>query len=100
MTAPDEDVIERLERQVGRLLHAGVWVASICLTVGLALWMTMGPGRANGLLLTAGLIVLMLTPLTRVIASLVAYVRLRDWFFAGTTVLVLAVLVAAWLLKS
>jgi hypothetical protein len=27
-------------------------------------------------------------------------VRLRDWFFAATTVMVLVVLVAAWLLKS
>jgi uncharacterized membrane protein len=42
----------------------------------------------------------MLTPLARVLASLVAYVRLRDWFFVATTVLVFLVLIAAWLVKS
>ena len=93
------DAIERLEIQVGRLLQAGVWLAAGCLTTGLALCMTVG-GAFAWALLSAGLIVLMVTPLTRVIASLVAYVRLRDWLFAGITVMVLVVLVAAWLLKS
>lgn len=100
MIAPDEDAIDRLEIQVGRLLHAGVWVAAVCLTTGLALWMTIEAKRVAGALLTTGLVVLMITPLARVLASLVAYVRLRDWFFAATTVMVLVVLVAAWLLKS
>ena len=100
MTAPDEDAIERLEIQVGRLLHAGVWIASGCLAAGLATWMALGPHRVANGFLTGGLVVLMLTPLARVIASLVAYIRLRDWFFATTTVLVLVVLLAAWLLKS
>ena len=54
--------------------------------------------RTN-LALTGGLIVLMLTPLARVVASLVAYVRLGDWLFVATTMIVFAVLVAAWLLK-
>jgi len=95
----DEDAIDRLERQVGRLLRAGVWLASACLAAGLALWMIAG-GSAATTLLTAGLLVLMFTPLARVVASFVAYVKLRDWFFAGMTVLVFVVLVAAWLLKS
>lgn len=100
MTAPDEDVIERLELQVGRLLHAGVWTAAACLTVGLVLSMALGSGRLPDTLLTVGLVVLMITPLARVLASLVAYIRLRDWFFVATTVMVFVVLVAAWLLKS
>jgi len=91
--------IDRLERQVGRLLQAGVWLAAACLTTGLVLSMTVG-GTAARDLLNAGLIVLMLTPLARVVASLVTYARMRDWFFAGMTVLVLVVLVAAWVLKS
>jgi len=98
--ADDADqAIERLELQVGRLLQAGVGTAAVCLTSGLASWMALGPGRFGDILLRAGLIVLMLTPLARVVASLVAYVRLRDWFFATTTVMVFLVLVAAWLLK-
>ena len=95
--AVEDEEIERLEIQVGRLLHLGVAVATVCLTAGLALWLAAG-GRSATLLLTAGLIVLMLTPLARVAASLAAYVKLGDWFFALTTLLVLSVLVAAWLL--
>ena len=51
-------------------------------------------------LLTTGLIVLMVTPIARVIASMIVYVRMRDWFFVATTFLVFAVLIAAWLLKA
>jgi uncharacterized membrane protein len=90
---------DALERQVGRLLQAGVWLASACLAGGLALSMTLG-GSAGMALLTGGLIVLMLTPLARVVASFVTYVKLGDWFFAAMTVLVFVVLVAAWLLRS
>jgi uncharacterized membrane protein len=100
MEPQDEDAIDRLELQVGRLLQAGVWLSAACLAAGLALWIALGSAPLPNTLLTIGLVVLMLTPLARVIASLVAYVRLRDWFFAGTTVLVLLVLIAAWLLKS
>jgi len=101
MIAPaDDQAIDRLERQVGRLLQAGVWTAAVCLTIGLVSWTALGPGRFGDVLLRIGLIVLMLTPLARVVASLVAYVRLRDWFFAATTLMVFVVLVAAWLLKS
>jgi uncharacterized membrane protein len=96
----DEQAIERLEVQVGRLLQAGVTLATICLAVGLAMWFVTGSGRAATTTLTTGLVILMLTPLARVVASLLAYVRLRDWFFVGTTVLVFVVLLAAWLVKS
>ena len=92
--------IERLERQVGRLLEAGVTLATVCLSVGLLLWFVTAGSRSANLTLTIVLVVLMMTPLARVVASLVAYVRLRDWFFVGTTVLVFVVLITAWLLKS
>jgi len=44
-------------------------------------------------------VILMVTPLMRVIVSLVAYARMRDWFFVTTTLLVFAMLLMAWLLK-
>jgi len=90
----NEDAVDRLEVQLGRLLQAGVFTAAACLAVGLALWMA---GAANGTantLLTAGLMILMATPILRVIVSLVEYVRMRDWFFVVTTVMVLGVLLA------
>jgi uncharacterized membrane protein len=96
----DDAAIARLEAQVGRLLQAGVTLATACLAIGLTMWLLLGSGRVATRTLTTGLVVLMLTPLARVVASLVAYVRLRDWFFVTTTVLVFVVLIAAWLLKS
>lgn len=96
----EQAAVERLEVQVGRLLEWGVILSSACLGAGLLLWMVARTSRlANGLL-AAGLIALMLTPLARVVASFVAWVRLRDWFFVVTTVMVFVVLMAAWLLRS
>jgi uncharacterized membrane protein len=86
------DAIGRLEMQLGRLLQAGVLTSAACLTIGLVLWMAgAAEGPANALL-TAGLMILMATPILRVIVSLVEYVRMRDWFFVVTTVLVFGVL--------
>ena len=96
----DEKAIARLELQLGRLLFAGVTSAAICLTLGLALWMARVSPDAANILLTTGLIVLMLTPIARVVASMIVYVRMRDWFFVATTLMVFGVLIAAWLLKG
>ena len=101
MSDPATDAaIDRLEVQVGRLLEAGVTIASVCLAAGLLLWFVLGGGRLVNVTLTTGLVVLMLTPLARVAASVVAYLRLRDWFFVITTAMVFVVLIAAWLLKT
>lgn len=95
-----ERSLDRLELGLGRLLQAGVLTSAACLAAGLVGWMATGPGAwANGAL-TVGLMVLMATPILRVLVSLVAYVRMRDWFFVLTTVAVfvlLAITVAlAW----
>jgi uncharacterized membrane protein len=95
----DEEAIARLEIQLGRLLFAGIMSAASCLADGLGLWMA-GVSHLANVLLTKGLIVLMVTPIARVIASMIVYVRMRDWFFVATTFLVFAVLIAAWLLKA
>jgi hypothetical protein len=88
----NDDAIGRLEVQLGRLLQAGVLTAAGCLAVGLVLWMAGAAAGAADILLTAGLMILMATPILRVIVSLIEYVRMRDWFFVVTTVLVFGVL--------
>ncbi len=95
-----DDLFDRLELQLGHLLFAGVMSAAACLVVGLGLWMAGGYPTAANAIMTAGLVILMLTPIARVVASLVVYVRMRDWFFVGTTITVFAVLLLAWLMKS
>jgi uncharacterized membrane protein len=96
----NEDLFGRLEMQLGRLLFAGVMSAAVCLAAGLLLWMIGGRAAAANAILTIGLVILMITPVARVVASLVVYVRMRDWFFVATTVSVFVVLLLAWLLKA
>ncbi len=95
-----EDLFGPLELQLGRLLFAGVMSSALCLAVGLVLWVAGGHPTAANAILTAGLVILMVTPIARVVASLAVYVRMRDWFFVGTTVMVFVVLLMAWLLKT
>lgn len=87
-----DEALQRLELRLGRLLHAGVIASAICLAAGLIAWVATGVSGFSDLALTLGLIVLMATPILRVVVSLVAYVRMRDWFFVGTTVMVFVLL--------
>jgi len=95
-----ENGLGRLEAQLGRLLFTGVMASALCLAAGLVLWVAGGFPAATNRILTTGLVILMLTPIARVVASLVVYVRMRDWFFVATTIMVFAVLLMAWLLKG
>jgi uncharacterized membrane protein len=88
------DSLEHLERQLGRLLITGVLVSAACLGFGLLLYLFDSSSAAADWCLRSGLIVLMATPILRVVVSVVEYVRMRDWFFAITTIIVLAEL--AW----
>jgi len=84
--------LEQLEVILGRVLLAGVLSSSACLAIGLIMWMAGGYEATANRVLAAGLIVLMATPILRVVVSLVEYLRMRDWFFAVTTLVVLGVL--------
>ena len=94
-----DDSVDRLETTLGRLLRAGVMSAALCLAIGLAVWMATGGTPLSNGILSAGILILMATPLMRVVVSLVAYVKMRDWFFVTTTTLVFALLLVAWLVK-
>ncbi len=91
----NEDTLERLEAQLGKLLLVGVISAATLLFAGLVLWAINGdPAVANGLLNT-GLIVLMATPILRVVVSVIEYAKIKDWFFVMTTLAVLTVLLVS-----
>jgi uncharacterized membrane protein len=93
-----EPALNRLEIHLGRLLLAGVATAAALLFVGLVLSVVRVAPRAAGDLLNAGLIVLMATPILRVVVSLAEYMRMRDWFFVLITLVVLLVLCASVIL--
>ncbi len=84
----------KLERLIGIVLRAGVVISSTCLAVGLLLYLANG-GALAAILLNTGIVVLLATPLARVVVSTVQYVSQRDWPFAALTFIVLLELVAS-----
>jgi uncharacterized membrane protein len=85
--------VSRLERVVGTVLRTGALASTALLAAGLALSMA-DPSLAFGPALTsAGLVVLIATPVARVVASVIEYAAERDWTFVvltGTVLLILA----------
>jgi uncharacterized membrane protein len=84
-----------LERAIGFVLRAGVLASSACLAVGLALALAVGEHGAVLFLLHAGVILLLLTPVARVVVSIAQFASARDWTFMGLTIVVLIELMAS-----
>jgi uncharacterized membrane protein len=78
-----------LERKVGHVLRLGITASSLCLGAGLATSFVGGKAEFARPLLTAGLLVLLATPASRVVVSAVVYLRSRDWLFTALTLVVL-----------
>ena len=60
-------------------------------------------GLAHGdplAILSLGLLVLLLTPVARVLVSILAFARERDWLYVAITALVLLILVVSFLLGA
>jgi uncharacterized membrane protein len=87
--------VQRLERVVGIVLRAGVTISSICLAAGLAWTLARGADSSAKLLLQIGIIVLLSTPVARVIVSIGEYIVERDWPFVTLTAIVLLELLAS-----
>lgn len=85
----DPTSLERLEIHLGRLLATGVIISAALLAIGLGLWLLNPQSQAAFWLLNVGLLVLMATPIMRVVVSFAEYVSTRQWFFAGVTIVVL-----------
>jgi uncharacterized membrane protein len=81
-----------------RLLRMGSIATAILLTLGLGAAFTGIGGDLATELITAGLIVLVLTPVMRVIAALWIFLQERDWPFAFFSCTVLAtLLIGLWM---
>lgn len=85
----------RLERVIGVVLRAGVTMSSACLAAGLLLSVVGGGRSAAGMLLNAGVIILLATPFARVVVSIAEYAAERDWAFVALTAIVLVELMAS-----
>ena len=84
--------LSRFERTLVRAMLAGVWISSILLSAGLALLLFARASSASDDLLRWGLLVLMATPVLRVVLSIAEATRQRDWFWLWTTVAVAVIL--------
>lgn len=92
--SPQEQPRDAEGEVIGKLLLVGVITAAVLVAAGLlAAIIGLAPGSSLRLT-SAGLIILIFTPIARVLAGLVVYVRERDPVFAFISFLVLAVLVA------
>ena len=85
-----------LERALGRVLTIGTWVSTSMLALGLAATFIAPDAAATHALLTAGLMALLLTPVARVIVSVIGYVRAREWWFVLFTGIVLVLLISSF----
>jgi len=85
----------RLERSIGMVLRAGVAASSACLAIGLAMTLAGAAPPVAALLLKIGVLVLLCTPVARVVISTFEYVSARDWPFAALTAIVLLELLAS-----
>ena len=84
----------RMERSIAFVLRAGVLLSSICLALGLLLSLA-GAGRPADIFLQVGIVVLLCTPIARVLISTIEYTVARDWQFAALTAVVLLELMAS-----
>jgi uncharacterized membrane protein len=84
-----------MERVVGIVLRSGVIASTACISVGLVLSLFLADSALAGLLLNTGILVLLATPVARVVVSTIEYVNERDWRFAALTGIVLLELVAS-----
>jgi uncharacterized membrane protein len=87
----------QLERSLAGLLRYGTWLVSFVITVGLVL-ASVSPGSMQ--VATAGLVLLILLPVSRVIVMLLAFLRDRDYRLALAAALVLSVILAGVILGS
>ena len=88
----DARLLPSFERALARAMLMGVWLSAALLAAGLALSLARPGSAAGHVLLRAGLVVLMGTPVLRVALSIAEAIRQRDWFWLWTTVAVALVL--------
>lgn len=85
----------RLEALVGRVLRTGSTASTTLLLAGLVWTSVSSSNRIGQCLIGAGLLILMATPVGRVMVSCIEYVRERDWQFVVLTATVLLILLGS-----
>jgi uncharacterized membrane protein len=90
----------RLERILGLVLKAGALTSTGLLALGLVLQLAGVEASLSAGLTRAGLIVLMATPVVRVVVSVGEYAVEKDWLFFALTASVLVILLGSLVVGS
>ena len=85
--------VHPIELVLARLLRLGSLIAAALLAVGIAL-MAMGMTVLAPKLITAGLLVLLGTPVMRVVVASIIFTKEREWHFAFFSFVVLCAMAA------
>ena len=83
---------DRLEARLGRVLGIGSALSTWCLALGLAALLMLPVNQPGVVLVNAGLVMVMATPVARVIVATIGFIQSREWRFVAMTVTVLVVL--------
>ena len=86
---------ESFEDALSRLLTISTRATTLALALGLAATFLIPDSAATRGLLTAGLAILLLTPVARVVVTVVGYVRQRVWAFVLCSAVVLVLLMGS-----
>jgi uncharacterized membrane protein len=96
----DTSDIRRLERLLASLLHYGTCVASAVIAVGIAIALAQRDSPlpivsslSHLHLITAGIALFILLPVSRVVLTLVIFLRARDYWFVAMAAFVLTTIV-------
>jgi uncharacterized membrane protein len=85
------------DHQVAVMLRAGAYGSMALLLAGWLLWAAV-PGPAGIWIMRVGVLVLMATPVVRVITLFFLYFRARDWKYALISLTVLVIVLVSSLL--
>lgn len=93
-----EEQLHRVELSVSRLLRLGTAAATALMGAGMAIMLLQLPSTLGPTLITVGLVTLVCTPLLRVAAALVLYLRMGDLTYTIISLTVLAIVFTGILL--
>lgn len=80
------------------LVRISTWMSIALLATGMVVW-SIAPGDVGLLVLHVGLVLLMATPVTRLVGVLVEEIRAREWRFVALGVAVLVLLCGSVLIS-
>jgi uncharacterized membrane protein len=86
-----------MNRLLAMVLHQGTWIGSFIIAVGLAMqmagWSEASSAMTSTRIITAGIALLIVLPVLRVLLMLIVFVCERDFRFSAIAMLVLTIII-------